>query len=103
MVLKGGLSLMSEVPLYCIEYRRLNYPGIRPLPYEVGDDSVQLLHRNEKRFRGGLVFNAHRWLYHSTLGSRVKRKKRGVHLALERVANSQFPLKAVVFKVNIVS
>jgi len=31
-----------------------------------------------KRFRGGLVFKAHRWLYHSTLGSRVikKQKKR---------------------------
>ena len=29
-----------------------------------------------KRFRGGLVFKAHRWLYHSTLGSRVIKKKR---------------------------
>jgi len=27
-----------------------------------------------KRFRGGLVFKAHRWLYHSTLGSRVIQK-----------------------------
>ena len=30
------------------------------------------------RYRGGLVFKAHRWLYHSTLGSRVitmKKKK----------------------------
>jgi len=25
---------------------------------------------------GGLVFKAHRWLYHSTLGSRVKKKKK---------------------------
>ena len=30
----------------------------------------------QKRFRGGLVFKAHRWLYHSTLGSRVIKKKR---------------------------
>ena len=30
---------------------------------------------NVKRFRGGLVFKAHRWLYHSTLGSRVIKKK----------------------------
>ena len=37
---------------------------------------LQLLHRNVKRFRGGLVFQAHRWLYHSTLGSRVIKKKR---------------------------
>jgi len=28
-----------------------------------------------KRFRGGLVFKAHRLLYHSTLGSRVIKKK----------------------------
>ena len=37
--------------------------------------------RNAKRFRGGLVFKAHRWLYHSTLGSRVMKKKKKVHTA----------------------
>ena len=26
-------------------------------------------------FRGGLVFKAHRWLYHRTLGSRVIKKR----------------------------
>ena len=31
----------------------------------------QLLRRNVKRFRGGLVLEAHLLLYHSTLGSRV--------------------------------
>ena len=31
-----------------------------------------------KRFRGGLVFEAHRLLYHSTLGLRViKKEKKG--------------------------
>ena len=30
-----------------------------------------------QRFRGGLVFKAHRLLYHSTLGLRVKKKKKG--------------------------
>ena len=35
-----------------------------------------LLRRNVKRFRGGLVFKAHRLLYHSTLGWRVIKKKR---------------------------
>ena len=35
----------------------------------------KLLHRNVKRFRGGLVFKAHRLLYHSTLGVRVIKKK----------------------------
>ena len=32
--------------------------------------------RNVGRFRGGLVFEAHRLLYHSTLGSRVIKKKK---------------------------
>ena len=30
-----------------------------------------------KRFRGGLVFRAHRLVYHSTLGWRIIKKKRG--------------------------
>ena len=34
------------------------------------------LARNVKRFRGGLVFEAHRRVYHSTLGwSAIKKKK----------------------------
>ena len=36
----------------------------------------KLLRRNVKRFRGGLVFKAHRLWYHSTLGSRVMKKKK---------------------------
>ena len=36
-----------------------------------------ILH-DEKRFRGGLIFKADRWLYHSTLGSRVIKKKKRV-------------------------
>ena len=35
----------------------------------------QLVSRNVERFRGGLVFMAHRLLYHSTLGLRVTKKK----------------------------
>ena len=35
----------------------------------------QLLERNVQRFRGGLVFKAHRRLHHSTLGLRVIKKK----------------------------
>jgi len=41
---------MSEVPLYWLA-------------------------RHLQRFRGGLVFKAHRLLYHSTLGIRVIKKK----------------------------
>jgi hypothetical protein len=33
-----------------------------------------------KRFGGGLVLKAHRLSYHSTLGSRVRKKKKDVHL-----------------------
>ena len=36
----------------------------------------QLLRRNVNRFRGGLVFKAHRLVYHSTLGLRVMKKKK---------------------------
>jgi len=31
--------------------------------------------RNVQRFRGGLVFKAHRLLYHSTLGLRIIKKR----------------------------
>jgi len=36
----------------------------------------KLLHRSMQRFRGGLVFKAHRLLYHSTLGLRIIQKIR---------------------------
>ena len=36
----------------------------------------QLLRRNVKRFRGGLLFKAHRRFYHSTLGLRVIQRKK---------------------------
>ena len=35
-----------------------------------------ILHRNVQRFPGGLVFKAHRLVYHSTLGWRVLKKKK---------------------------
>ena len=37
-----------------------------------------------KRFRGGLVFKAHRLLYHSTLGSRVIKKRKDLVVEDER-------------------
>jgi len=42
----------------------------------LGPIEEQLLRRNVKRFRGGLVFKAHRLVYHSTIGSRVTKKKK---------------------------
>jgi len=52
-----------------------------------------LVRINVKRFRGGLVFKAHRSLYHSTLGSRVikKKKKRRLVLAHDRFWSSMRP------------
>jgi len=38
--------------------------------------------RDQRSFRGGLVFEAHRLVYHSTLGLRVIKKKK-------RLANSE--------------
>ena len=38
--------------------------------------SEQVLYINVQWFRGGLVFKAHRRVYHSTLGLRVVKKKK---------------------------
>ena len=48
--------------------------------------SEQPLSRNVERFRGGLVFKAHRLLYHSTLSLRViKKKRKSLVVLLERL------------------
>ena len=44
----------------------------------------------KQRFRGGLVFKAHRLLYHSTLGLRVIKKKREGYLADIEVGDAHF-------------
>jgi len=46
------------------------------------EQSTLLLRRNAKRFRGGLVFKAHRLLYHATRGLRVKKKKKKNQLSI---------------------
>ena len=43
---------------------------------DANDIQEQLLRRNVKRSRGGLVFKAHFFVYHSTLGLRVIKKKK---------------------------
>jgi len=48
------------------------------LPSTISTWWAQLLYRNVQRFRGGLVFKAHRLLYHSTLGLRVTKCVREV-------------------------
>ena len=36
-----------------------------------------------KRFRGGLVFKAHRLVYHSTIGSSVIKKKKNIDSSIQ--------------------
>ena len=59
--------------------RRTAYlPGIMRV-FRSGWAMEQLLCRNGKQFRGGLVFKAHGLVYHSTLGSEVIKKKKVGH------------------------
>ena len=57
-------------------------PRAGSLPTENLSPQEQLLSRNAERFRGGLVYKAHRLFFHSALGSRVIKKK-GRERALE--------------------
>ena len=59
----------------------------------------KLLHRNVLRFRCGLVFKAHRLVYHSTLGLRVIKKKKKLYIAA--TAYSQVPPPSVWFKARV--
>ena len=67
----GAVSVRNDAMMVAVSLRddammgavSVRTPGCRP-------------EADVKRFRGGLVFKAHRWLYHSTLGSRVIKKKR---------------------------
>ena len=59
---------------------------------------MQLIHRNVQRFRGGLVFKAHRRLYHSTLGLRVIKKKKTRYAAAERKGNNLKGFKDIFLK-----
>jgi len=58
----GALAEAPVVVLDLVDARRL--------------ETGKQLHRNMQRFGGGLVFKAHRLLYHSTLGLRVIKKTR---------------------------
>jgi hypothetical protein len=42
-----------------------------------------------ERFRGGLVFKAHGLLYHSTLGLRVVKKKKGKAASIRPLASKE--------------
>jgi len=54
-------------------------------------------------FRGGLVFKAHRWLYHSTLGSRVmKKKKKAGPGSSCRVGERDFIIDSLLVRINFI-
>jgi len=71
---------MSEVPLYTISA----FWGSDRVEERIVDSASQHLVPCSK-FRGGIVFTAHRLVCHSTLGLRVIKKKEHV------VENSKFP------------
>ena len=56
----------------------------------------QLPRINVKRFRGGLVFKAHRLVYHSPLGWRVIKKKKGDRAKHMLVDNGKFLHNCIV-------
>ena len=59
----------------------------------------QLLSRNVQRFRGVLVFEAHRLVYHSILGVRVIKKKKPLgRSAAERTGNNSKGFKNFYLK-----
>ena len=61
----------------CGEYCRVwGVPWTSMTELERGPPSSSSLSINVERFRGGLVLKAHRFLYHSTLGLSVIKKKK---------------------------
>ena len=60
----------------------------RGVGYEPRSVQEQPLSRNVDWFRGGLVFNAHRFLIHSTLGSRVEKRSRSMKRSLGMAARA---------------
>ena len=70
------LHLQPFTVTFSIHAATSQYPHHRALYHSMHIQEL-LLSRKVEQFRGGLVFKAHRWLYHSTLGSRIiKRKKK---------------------------
>ena len=74
----GGHRGGGRLP--CARYPcRDHFKSYEPSPDMRGNSiSEQLLRRNAKRFRGGLVVKAHRLVYHSTLSRVIKKKKKKI-------------------------
>ena len=65
--------LLSPLPCTSNHFKILKIDSKRAL---TSGEKHQLLHRNMQRFRGALVFKAHRLSYHSILGWGVITKKK---------------------------
>ena len=88
LVRRGPGEVIGEVSMYdtgttqgCLKpsnlfFTRVTTAWSKNLNPLILNPTPQLLHRNVQRFRGGLVFKAHRLLYHSTLGLRAIKKKK---------------------------
>ena len=82
-----GVSCFKENPLGAEipKFRQMRYPVmLSRRQKKIAHDIVAAFkytphRRNVNRFRGGLVFKAHRRVYHSTLGWRVIKKKKTPH------------------------
>ena len=71
------LSLSFSLPLSLglIHYSQVDILGVRYKFVDLGAIYEQMLFRNVKRFRGGLVIKARRLMYRSALGLRAIKKK----------------------------
>ena len=83
----------------CTHLKRWGGVKVWPSVCAVGSWTLQLLYRNVQRSRGGLVFKAHRLVYHSILGLRVIKKKRRTL----RVQRNHVSVMGVVIRYRAIS
>ena len=69
--------MIRELVIYCLSPRSLDLSLSHSIRVVIGGAVIKE-GRVVQRFRGGLVFKAHRLLHHSTLGLRVIKKKKKV-------------------------
>ena len=81
---EGWSALVHSQRTQCtrllISEGRISFAAKRAVAGVVPQRQKQVLRRKVKRFRGGLVFKAHRLVYHSTLGWRVIKNKKKARL-----------------------
>ena len=77
LALRMGATRLSRFPLYTSSTRQAAFSESGDLQRVEWDlNPTQSGESRDSKKAGGLVFKAHRLLYHSTLGSRVMKKKK---------------------------